>query len=285
MYPKHYLDLFPAYERKNQVFVAMSFDPNYMTRYSAFIEDAIVAAGMKPKIVARTTVSDSILTEILTDIGESGLIFADLSGPGGKPSPNVMYEVGIAHATRQPQEVILFRGDTETDSLFDIANVRVKRYKVQDEATTKTQITTAIQDALKEIDLTKSLLVRRVAEEVLADEFTLLIRMAQHGGKIVTSRHEKANFDALEKHLERGILKLASLAVQPTKGGSNLYNHFEISVFGWAVMDYLATRFDSPDLAYLKKVLKDGRANQLARYPNPRCPPEPRADESNRAAR
>jgi hypothetical protein len=77
---------------------------------------------------------------------------------------NVMYEVGIAHATRLPEEVLLFRSDDDR-LLFDGANVRVNKYAPDerpDEA--RSIITKSIIDTLKELDLRRSLAVRQTAE-------------------------------------------------------------------------------------------------------------------------
>jgi len=41
MYPKNYFDLFPAFPRENSVFVAMSFAPQFQSRYDNVIKPAI----------------------------------------------------------------------------------------------------------------------------------------------------------------------------------------------------------------------------------------------------
>ena len=90
---------------------------------------------LEPHRVDVKRVSDSILTEILNGVSNSLVIFADVSSFGeveDKPirNGNVMYEVGLAHATRLPEEVILFRSDSD-ELLFDVANVRINRYATQ----------------------------------------------------------------------------------------------------------------------------------------------------------
>src|SRR5690349_11432120 len=129
MYPHTFLSLFPPFPRNDNVFVAMSFDKSLKLRFEAVIQPAIEKAGLKAIVVRKSTISDSILTEILSGISDSRLVLVDLTGPAGsgKTSPNVMYEMGIAHAVRQPAEVILFRSDTG-DIPFDMTNVRVNQY-------------------------------------------------------------------------------------------------------------------------------------------------------------
>ncbi len=75
--------------------------------------------------------SDSILTEILDGIGRCRAFLADISLIGeieNTPirNANVLYEVGLAHAVRLPQEVLLFRSD-DRPLMFDMANIRVNR--------------------------------------------------------------------------------------------------------------------------------------------------------------
>jgi len=68
-----------------------------------------------------------------------------------------MYEVGLAHALRLPEEVILFRSDSDP-LLFDVANVRVNWYDPDgnpEEARRK--VADIIIEALKEVDLKKNL--------------------------------------------------------------------------------------------------------------------------------
>jgi len=134
MYPASLFDLFPPFPREEKVFIAMSFDPRFDHRWRDVIAPAIRnvlvhGTPLEPVRVDMRRVSDSILTEILTGITNSRLIFADVTTIGavdGRPvrNGNVLYEVGIAHAVRLAEEVILFRSDNDP-LLFDMANVRV----------------------------------------------------------------------------------------------------------------------------------------------------------------
>jgi hypothetical protein len=127
MYPAHVFSLYPPFARNKRAFVAMSFDPVLGRRWSDVIAPAITDCGLEPYRVNASKISDSILTDILKAISNAKLIIADVSAVVGTRSANVMYEVGLAHAVREPHEVILFRSDDER-LLFDMANVRVNRY-------------------------------------------------------------------------------------------------------------------------------------------------------------
>ena len=85
-----------------------------------------------PRRVDAHVVSDSLLTKILDGIARCRVFLADISAigtVGGRPvrNANVLYEVGLAHSVRLPEEVLLFRSDDQ-QLLFDVANVRVNRY-------------------------------------------------------------------------------------------------------------------------------------------------------------
>ena len=60
-------------------------------------------------------------------ITSSRLFLADVTSIGKRDdvpirNGNVMYEIGLAHAVRLPEEVLLFRSDSDR-LLFDLANV------------------------------------------------------------------------------------------------------------------------------------------------------------------
>ena len=84
MYPANYFGLFPPFPREETVFVAMSFDTRFEFRWSEVIAPAInrvVVNGKKldPIRVDGRRISDSILTEILSGVGSSRLVVADIT--------------------------------------------------------------------------------------------------------------------------------------------------------------------------------------------------------------
>jgi len=184
MYPAHVFSLFPPFPRDQRVFVAMSFDPLLNRRWSEVIAPGVRACeGVEPYRVNASTIGDSILTEILTGISNSRLVLADISALGGVRNANVMYEVGLAHAVRQPAEVLLFRSDDER-LLFDVANVRVNRYDPDSQPDKARELVTgAINEALQEIDLQKSLTVKRLANGIDAVGLEFLVGAGEPGGR------------------------------------------------------------------------------------------------------
>ncbi len=125
MHPNAYLERFWRKTELHGVFVAMSFGEAYETRFAQVFEPAIrsVSVGGKPLNAMRVDqakTGDSILTAILDGIAHSKVVLADVSSMGWDSKTgesyrngNVMYEVGLALACRQPSEVLLVRDDHE----------------------------------------------------------------------------------------------------------------------------------------------------------------------------
>jgi len=119
MYPKIFSDYFRGFERSSEVFVAMPFSREAEPRWRDIFSPAVRSLKLRPFRVREGRVGDSILTDILGAIGRARLLLIDLSfqqtqGRPPGPNPNVIYELGLAHAMRLPEEVIVVRGDTET---------------------------------------------------------------------------------------------------------------------------------------------------------------------------
>lgn len=186
MYPNRYFNLFPSTPIEPQVFVAMAFDERHNQRWETVIRPAIKDVNLKPYRVDASRVSDSILTEILQGIGTSKIIFVEVSLLDGNRKPNVMYELGIAHATRDATEVVIFRDD---DALlpFDVANVRVNQYEAHPDDNpekARESVRFALADALREFDLSKSMAVQIAMQRLDQASYNLLLNAIGKGGVI-----------------------------------------------------------------------------------------------------
>jgi hypothetical protein len=134
MHPNVYLRTFWRGTFRPEVFVAMSFGDAYLRRFTEVIEPAVGAVTYREKQLRARRVDlsksgDSILTDIIDGVAHSAMILADVSVIGhdsktGDPyrNGNVMYEVGLALACRQPGEVLLVRDD-KAPFLFDVSTV------------------------------------------------------------------------------------------------------------------------------------------------------------------
>jgi hypothetical protein len=151
----------------------MSFAANFEHRWRNVLDPAIqkVIVGetrLSPHRVDMRVASDSILTEILDGIGRCRIFITVVPAIGeieGMPirNANVLYEAGLAHAVRLPQEVLLFRSDNK-QLMFDVANIRVNRYDPDGAPeTAKRQVSDAIVAGLKEVELLRQLAVRLIS--------------------------------------------------------------------------------------------------------------------------
>jgi hypothetical protein len=174
VYPAEILALFPPFPRTNRVFVAMSFDRTFDDVWENVFSPAVAdtvwqGAPLLAHRVNLTRKSDSVITEVVQEIAQSRLVMVDISTMGwlhgGAPhqrpvrNANVMYELGIAHAARLSEEVIIVRGDSDPLD-FDIAGVRVHQYPT-DKSAARNLIQSLLTDALASVDQRRHVAVKR----------------------------------------------------------------------------------------------------------------------------
>ena len=187
MYPAHGVALFPPFPRDRRVFVAMSFDPRFDARWKTVIGPGIAGVRfegkpLQPFRIDIPKTAGSIPADIVAAIAQSRLIFSDVTILDGHRNANVMYEVGIAHATRQPEEVLMFRSDREP-LLFDIATVRINFYAPdEDPQQARALVADSIRAALREVEITRSATVKRIAESLDVGAVTMLLLLDAEAG-------------------------------------------------------------------------------------------------------
>ena len=262
MYPKHYIGLFPPFPRNNRVFVAMSFDEQFNDRWENVLVPAIESqkvdgTSLKPHRVDTKHISDSILTEILGGILNDQLIIADVTATAWidkRPvrNGNVMYEVGIAHATRLPEEVLLFRSDSG-ELLFDISNVRVNSYDPDnDHVGACEHVARAIRDALTERDLQRQKVIEVTAKSLDIPSWTVLIK-ARLDGNGTIQHYPAGNLKnilgnapmnlAIARLLEMGAIEANFLrhslkSIEDMKDDSEMFS-YKLTAFGSALIEYV----------------------------------------------
>lgn len=198
MYPKHYLDYFRDFERTDEVFVAMPFrgdDADY--RWTEIFQPAIEAVDLDPYRVDTRDVGDSILTDILEGIGRARLVLGDVSGQGttqfqgksvGRPNPNAVYELGIAHAARLETEVVVVRAereDTENERVpFDLLHIRHHTFDPYEPEAATDFVAGLLSGALEEIDRTRDLIVDRTIRRLDGEGRTVLRQCVKAGGSL-----------------------------------------------------------------------------------------------------
>ena len=94
--------------------------------YSTIYQPAIKKAGLSP-VRADTDIfgTGKIIDQIWSGINRAKILVAELTGR----NPNVLYELGLAHALRKPVVLI---SSNEGDVPFDVRHVRVIYYQMAD---------------------------------------------------------------------------------------------------------------------------------------------------------
>jgi hypothetical protein len=197
-------------------------------------------------------VSDSILTDVLNGISTARVIFADISSIGANDgrairNGNVMYEVGLAHAARQPEEVVLFRSDNDP-LLFDLSNVRVNKYDPDNNPeAAREQICAAIIEAVKETDLRKSIAVKQVAAALDFTCWSILIETKDDFivHPVVRSMRDAASqapvLSAISRLLELNVIQAEWVDITPetwaqiSSGPPERAVNYKLTEFGVAV--------------------------------------------------
>lgn len=224
MYPNTFFSLFPPFPRDFRAFVAMSFDKRFDSRWENVLSPALSRiqvneTSLEPHRVDLTRASDSILTEILDQIAHCRVFIADISAidqlnQRAIRNANVFYEVGLAHATRLPEEVILFRSDN-FELAFDISNVRVHSYDPDGhpEEAQKFVVETVIS-SLRQLDLKRSLAIRKAAESLDYESYNVLADAQHQSGVTPPPRRNMgealaavARLDAITRLLELGAIR------------------------------------------------------------------------------
>ena len=249
----------------------MSFDGEFNARWEQVIVPAISSEKydgipLEPHRVDAKRISDSILTEILGGISNDQLVLADITAIDeidGKAvrNGNVMYEVGIAHAIRLPEEVLLFRSDTN-QLLFDISNVRVNTYDPDgDRVVARELVSEAIRDAFRERDLRCQNSIKMAAKSLDIPSFKVLVYALAIGNGSIKHLPTK-NFQnvlgnapgnaAIGRLLGMGALQASfaglSVNLNPNMDDSEILS-YELTPFGRALIkNVLSEALDIPDV-------------------------------------
>jgi hypothetical protein len=152
-------------ERLPLCFVLMPFSSEFKNQWDVALKPAIIAAGLSPYRGDEESLGTNIIMRDVTkSIFESHVIVADLTGR----NPNVMYELGLAHAAKK--QVIMLIQKT-IDVPFDVQHIRYLKYDPLDLLKLHTDLIDRLQSTLQAlpVDLFPELrLLRKEDVEELA---------------------------------------------------------------------------------------------------------------------
>ena len=174
MHPNTFKSNLVSAELRDEVFVVMSFAAEFNERWEKVIQPAIAEIGFTANRVDYNQSGESIVHDILDGIAHARLVVGDItsvqmSDAAGAVWPqrngNVMWEIGIAHSMRLPDEVLLIRTDSER-SIFDLTQFRAFTYDTTDFDDTKHWLIELMTDRLRAVDQTKSSLVAQAVSSI-----------------------------------------------------------------------------------------------------------------------
>jgi tetratricopeptide (TPR) repeat protein len=114
------------HDRPRQCFVIIPFAVEFKNQWELAVMPAIQDAGLVPVRGDDSSLAAGvIMSDVTRLIYQSDLVIADLTGR----NPNVMYELGLAHAAQKPVVMI---AQHDTDVPFDLSHVRYLQYDVRD---------------------------------------------------------------------------------------------------------------------------------------------------------
>ncbi len=128
IYPKEYLESVTGVEARRSCFVLMPFARQFDGVYYA-----ITSACERPELLLACSRADDfygaghIMEDILAGIVHSEYIIADVTGK----TPNVFYELGIAHSCKPASKVIVLTQSMD-DVPFDLRHMRCIVYRPDD---------------------------------------------------------------------------------------------------------------------------------------------------------
>lgn len=134
---------------KNECFVVMPFDSIFDLEYKRVIEEALDEVGLKPVRGDQVYAPKTIIENIWNSIREARLVIAELSGR----NPNVLYEIGLAHAIGKP--IILLTRE-EADVPIDLKSRRYIYYDLNDPfwgETLRSKLVKTLRDTLDRADV------------------------------------------------------------------------------------------------------------------------------------
>jgi hypothetical protein len=166
MYPRTYYETFMRYEASDEVFVAIPFSKEFTRAIDGIItlavgQTLVNGKPLKPRVVNRGTVGAvDIHEQIFDGLIHSRLVIADMTVQSSyaaddgstrwQANANVTYEVGLAAAWRNPEDILLIHQPHEGHAYsFDVQNLRHVRYDLTDMKSSIDVLREEIAGALK----------------------------------------------------------------------------------------------------------------------------------------
>lgn len=137
MYAKSFFELFWTADQRNELFVCMPFHDSFDGKFRDVIGPSAKKAGFdKAERVKEDWQANVITDRIFDGIANSKMLLFDLADDPISPcqfskqvNGNVLYELGVANAIREPQDILLIRGGSPLKVPFDISGLNINVYE------------------------------------------------------------------------------------------------------------------------------------------------------------
>ena len=179
-----------------------------------------------------------------------------------------MYEIVLAPSVRLPEEVVIFRSDSD-QLLFDLANVRVNSYDPDDNPDiAKSQVTNALMESIRELDLKSNLAIKSAAQTLGFKGWEILTIAAINNGiqhfetkTMGQALGNTANNATIVRLLDVGAFETTYVDVTPeivnhtVNSGEHLLK-YKVTPFGNAMLEYSAIMMfaSSPEARELAQI-------------------------------
>lgn len=243
MYPKHFFERFWESEQKNQLFVGLPFDNEVNNTFNVINETAKKLGFEKAFRVGLETEANSINDRIFDAIANSKILIFDLSDDTRTKeiNHNVIYELGIANAIREPFDIVLMRKKNEekTKLPFDIQGLHINFFEQE---VTEEFVKNIIESAMKNQEWHKSKRVRVASESLDENGLTLISSIGRRPKGY--NHFNSSGFDyntkmSVLRLVDLGILKFA-WAIWPENKGYEYAYHW--TPFGYEVMKHIGLK-------------------------------------------
>lgn len=241
MYVKFFFERFWEGEQRNELFVCMPFDVSLDKKFEAIREAAISVNFNDAKRVKENIEANVITDKIFDGIANSKMLLFDLSDDPKSPcqyskqsNGNVLYELGIANAYRDPEDIIIIRETSTSNVQFDITSIKRNDY---DAELSINWLSDILKKALDKQDWSKSKRVKATAKSIDGDALYLMYKYGRNPAEYShfhTDGLEVSTIMSASRLVDLGILSFESKCYE--KGYEHAYHW---TSFGYEVMKHL----------------------------------------------
>lgn len=254
MHPhSYYSDLYSP-KKREEVFVIMGFNEDGERAWAEIVEPTIRDVKLKPVRVDFRTGGDSIMHDIMDGIAHSRLVVADITSSSmtdlaGEPWPqrnaNVLWELGIAHTMRLPDEVVVIKFDNDR-SIFDLTQFRVFQFDRSQVTLSRLNLEKVLRDRLRSIDQTKSEHVIRTITALTGPCIMAFFAWSElYSGELFQVRITAATELTMHRFIELGIIEVDSTRFtrpDPEQEKRVVEIYYRVTEFGRAVISHVLSQ-------------------------------------------